>query len=151
MLQSIKNSWAVSVVIGAVILLSIVFAANVVLNLPTVEKPKYVGGMQVIASTYFGATSASFTCPSTATTTNPVLTLDSLRTNAIISNRSSQPMFIHVLSQATTTGVVVNAGIYLSPDGLTTSTETRVELPGAKGYVYCISPVAASGTVYSVR
>lgn len=115
------------------------------------KETQNVGGTQVIASTYFGATSASFTCPSTATTTNPVLVLDNTRTNAIIFNRSGQPMFIHVNAQATTTGVVVNAGIYLSPDGLTTSTKTWTELPGAKGYVYCISPVAASGTVYSVK
>ena len=110
-----------------------------------------LGQQMIQGSSYFGATSASFTCPATATTTNPILSLDNTRTQVLISNRSSQPMFIHVNSQATTTGVVVNSGIYLSPDGLTTSTKTFVELQGAKGYIYCISPAVASGTVMSVK
>ncbi len=110
-----------------------------------------LGQTMITGSSYFGATSGSFTCPTTATTTNPILSLDNTRTNALIYNRSGQPMFVHINAQATTTGVAVNTGIYLSPIGLTTSTQSWVELRGAKGYVYCISPVAASGTVISIK
>jgi len=99
---------------------------------------------------FYGATNASFTCPTTATTTSPILSLDSNRNVMIIGNRSSQPMFIHIKEVATTTGVAVNTGIMLSPLGLTTSTvNQQIRIDGAKGYVYCISPVAASGTVAS--
>ena len=110
-----------------------------------------LGQSMIQNSSYFGATSAAFTCPTTATTTNPILSLDNNRTMVKVYNRSSQPIFVHVNSQATTTGVAVNTGVYLSPIGLTTSTESWVDLSGAKGYVYCISPVAASGTVISAK
>lgn len=111
-----------------------------------------LGQSMIQNSSFFGATSAAFTCPTTATTTNPILSLDNNRTMVKVYNRSGQPMFVHVNAQATTTGVAVNTGVYLSPIGLTTSTANSfVDLSGAKGYVYCISPVAASGTVISAK
>lgn|SRR3990167_4163837 len=107
------------------------------------------GGQVTIATSFYEMTEASFTCPTTATTTNPILSLDADRKGFRVTNRSNQSMFLHMNAQATTTNVAVNQGEYLSGDGLTTSTKTWVQIEGGKGYVYCISPVAASGTVIS--
>jgi len=99
---------------------------------------------------HYGATDSSFTSPATATTTNPVLSLNANRNGAIICNNSVVPMFIFQKAIATTTGIAVNNGIPLSPIGLSTSTANIcVTLEGAKGYIYAISSVAASGTVSS--
>ena len=109
-----------------------------------------LGGTQVIQSTYSNATSSSFTCLATPTTSSPVLALDPSRTETRIFNRSGWPMFLYVRSaNTTTTGIVVNSGIYLSPDGLTTSTQIWADLSGAKGYIQCISPFNASGTLFT--
>ncbi len=107
-------------------------------------------GASVVPIFYYGATNSSFTSPTTATTTNPILSRDDSRTNAIVCNNSAYTIFLHQNSQATTTGVAINSGIPLSPVGLTTSTANIcMEFPGFKGYLYGISGTAASGTISS--
>ena len=110
-----------------------------------------LGGQMIIGSSYFGATNSSSSVPTVATTTNPILSLDNTRTNAIVCNNSVNTVFLHPKSQATTTGVVLNEGIPLFGAGLTTSTKICHEFPGFKGYLYGISSAVSAITVSSWR
>ena len=87
---------------------------------------------------YFGATESSSSVPGTATTTNPILSLDNTRTNAKIcmAPTTTSTVFLHQITQSTTTGVTVNTGIPLYP----TSTQAQFceEFPGFKGYLFGI-------------
>lgn len=95
------------------------------------------GGVETV-SFYTNATNSSSSVPMVATTTNPILSLDMARTNAIVCNNSANTLFLHQKGQATTTGVVLNEGIPLYGVGLTTSTKVCQEFPGFKGYLYGI-------------
>ena len=99
---------------------------------------------------YSDATNSSSSIPTTATTTNPVLSADPDRENAIVCNNSAYAVFLHPKGQATTTGVVVHEGIPLSPIGFTTSTANVCrEFPGFRGYLFGIAGTEGSVTVSS--
>lgn len=115
-----------------------------------VKKTDLFGSQMVQPYSYFGATNTSSSVPTVATTTNPILSLDNARINAKICNNSAYTVFLHPKSQATTTGVVLNEGIPLSPIGLATSTaNVCAEFPGFKGYLYGISSATSAITVSS--
>ena len=110
-----------------------------------VDTPNILGGQ---ADFYYDATNSSSSIPTTATTTNPILSLNTQRTNARICNNSEYFVFLHQKETATTTGVTVNEGIPLSPLGLTTSTENVCQdFLGFKGYLFGISEATSSVTV----
>ena len=103
------------------------------------------------SSSYFGATNSSSSVPMVATTTNPILSLDNSRTNAIVCNNSVNSVFLHPKSIATTTGVVLNEGIPLFGTGLTTSTKICHEFSGFKGYLYGIGTATSNITISSYK
>ena len=109
------------------------------------------GQTMITGSSYFGATNSSSSVPMVATTTNPILSLDNSRTNAIVCNNSANTVFLHAKSQATTTGVVLNEGIPLFGTGLTTSTKICHEFSGFKGYLYGIGTATSNITISSYK
>ncbi len=104
-------------------------------------------GVESIPSYYFGATNSSSTVPTTATTSNPILSLDANRKNARICNIGTATVFLHQSAISTTTGVRLDEGIALSP--FASSTNVCVELPGFRGYLFGISTAATKLTVSS--
>ena len=110
-----------------------------------------LGQTMIQSSSYFGATNSSSSVPMVATTTNPILSLDNSRTNAIVCNNSVNTIFLHPKSIATTTGVVLNEGIPLFGTGLTTSTKICHEFSGFKGYLYGIGTATSNITISSYK
>ncbi len=98
------------------------------------QKADYLGSQMMQPYSYFGATNSSSSIASTATTTNPILSLDANRNNAIVCNNSvSSTIYLHQMSQSTTTGVTINTGIPLY--ATTTQGQTCQDFPGFKGYL----------------
>lgn len=96
-------------------------------------------GSLVIDDFYTNASSSSVSVPTVATTTNPVLPLDTRRINARVCNIGSGVVWLHPKGQSTTTNVTIDTGVPIRPAGLTTSTDTCVDFPGLKGYLFGIS------------
>jgi len=96
-------------------------------------------------SFYTDATNSSSSVLATATTTNPILSLNMGRTNAIVCNNSANVVFLHQKGQATTTGVVVNEGIPIYPTS--TAGAQCQSFPGLKGYLFGIASATSSVTV----
>lgn len=122
-----------------IILAVIIAAALISLGAFT---PGNFGATLVTGSSYFGATNASSSVPASATTTNPILSLDATRTNATICNISAtSTVFLHQLSQSTTTGVTIDTGIALRASS---TAGNCVGFPGFKGYLFGVCPAAGS-------
>lgn len=120
------------------------------LNGYQMTKNRNLGATMTVASSYHGATNTSSSIPFTATTTNPILSRDESRTNALVCNNGVYPVFLHPLSVATTTGVEMNEGTPLFAHGLTTSTQDVCRyFPGFKGYLFGISATNTFVTVSS--
>ena|SRR3990167_188292 len=103
------------------------------------NNPQNLLGTMVLTSSYYDATNSSSSVPATATTANPILSLDANRTNARVCNNSAtSTVWLHQKSQSTTTGVVVNEGIPIYPAKLSSSTQVCESFPGFKGYLFGI-------------
>lgn len=112
----------------------------------TKQNIQFFGGSAT--ESYSDSTSSSSTVPITATTTNPILSLDTYRQDATVCFLSgTSTVFLHQKGQATTTGVVKNEGIPLSTSSL--SVEDCAKFPNFKGYLYGISASPAVVTVSS--
>ena len=95
---------------------------------------------------WYGATNSSSTIPTTATTTNPILSRDNSRIDAKVCYLSgTSTVFLHPLSQSTTTTVKINEGIPIHP--FSSSTQPCESFPGFRGYLFGISETAATVTV----
>lgn len=135
-----------NIIIGGLLIAAVGVAAFVGANL----KSNNLGATMVVQSSYYGATSASSTVPNVATTTNPVLSLDADRTNAMVCNTSQWMVYLYPRPTSSTGGILVGAGIPLSPFGLTTSTANICEkFPGFKGYLFAIAEATSVVTVAS--
>lgn len=110
--------------------------------------PLNLGGTDATDS-YYDTTNTSTTVPTTATTTSPILSLDTQRINAeVCFLTGTSTIFLHQKAQATTTGVVVDSGIPLYPSS-TAAGQICQDFPGFKGYLYGISAGAGTVTVSS--
>ena len=109
------------------------------------EKPL---GQATVYDYWSNATNSSSSVPSTATTSNPILSLDVSRNDCHICNNGAYTVFLHPLGISTTTGVAVNTGIPLSPIGLTTSTANVCwDFPNFRGYLFGIAAATTFVTV----
>ncbi len=98
------------------------------------------------SGTYTDSSTASSSVPTTATTTNPILTKDSNRQGAKVCYLSgTSTVFLHPKGLSTTTDVVVNEGIPLYPTS--TQAQTCQEFPRMQGYLFGIAENAATVTV----
>jgi len=113
-------------------------------------KNQPLGSGNAFQSTYYyRATDSSSSIPLVATTTNPILSLDTLRTNALVCYRSgTSTIWLHQLSQATTTGVNLNSGIPLATSSIAEHFgETCYYFPQFKGYLFGISNSPATTSI----
>ncbi len=100
---------------------------------------------------YFNATNSSSSVVSAIATSTPLISKDANRVNIDICNISAYPVFLFPMAEATTTGVEAGKGIYLSPNGLTTSTRVCTTIPGFKGYLMPISQSATATVTWSLH
>lgn len=110
------------------------------------EEKKGVINLGGGVESYSDATNSSSSIPQTATTTSPILSLDTYRTDATICYLSgTSTVWLHPKGQSTTTGVVKNEGIPLA-SSTTSNTPYCREFPGFVGYLFGISaaPVVVS-------
>lgn len=107
-----------------------------------------VFGYAAPAYFYNGATNSSSSVPVNATTSNPILSSSATRINSIVCNNSAtSTIFLHQKNISTTTGVVANEGIRLAPANLASSTNSCIELPGFRGYLFGIGTATSFVTI----
>lgn len=106
---------------------------------------------------YYGASSSSLalntssSITSTATTTLPILSRDDLRQNATVCHSAgTSTVWLHRMSQATTTGVLLGYGIPINPTSTPSLVKAKypscVDFPGFRGFLLGISESPASTT-----